>query len=701
MSGADILAIVDDPATIVVDIDPAILAQAVIKFGLDQLDIGTAELRAAADDNRTPPLVKIAEQLGQLIGAGALKEEAFVRKVLENTAIDIGMVRAVGAKNVNAMIADGIKKGRKNPRDLSDIRSAAAAQAAKSGADDTGRARETRDSMSSHGPAQSSARQLDVPAPLVDNEDANVQTDDAPASAVSWGAGGVNEDERDQLNRRLAFFPLTDLGNAERFRERFRDRLKWYPAKETWLAWDGKRWNPERAAEVVKRAEHITVRAIQDEAEAVRQSGRRDVPDAASGALDYLFEEKRDGSQVLYSDKIARWGRSSEALNKVSALSKLGGAYLAVSTDELDADKMKINVNNGTLVISRKLDGDYVSFRAHDPTDLITKISPVDFDPEAQCVEYDKFLARVHPSEAMRIFLHQWLGLSLTGDVSEQKLVYFYGFGANGKSVLMDTASYIAGDYGETVPIETFLDSGRARSAGQASPDLAILPGVRMLRTSEPEKNASLAEAMVKLVTGGEPILARHLNKGFFRFYPQFKLTISGNHKPKISGADDGIWRRFQLVPFNVQIPKEERDRKLSEKLIKEASGILNRFLDGLRLFCDRGLIIPEEVVAATAEYRELSDPLSRFLTACVEVIVGERTQSGELYKVYEAWCKSAGESVWKHRGLTLAMDERGFKRMRSDGAWFLDIKLKRTVHDFGDAGGDDSRDAPDHVGRG
>jgi putative DNA primase/helicase len=65
---------------------------------------------------------------------------------------------------------------------------------------------------------------------------------------------------------------------------------------------------------------------------------------------------------VLFSDKIARWGRASEALNKLGALSKRGAPYFAIGIDKLDADKMKINVNNGTLSVARKSDGDYVSF---------------------------------------------------------------------------------------------------------------------------------------------------------------------------------------------------------------------------------------------------------------------------------------------------------------------------------------------------
>jgi putative DNA primase/helicase len=288
----------------------------------------------------------------------------------------------------------------------------------------------------------------------------------------------------------------------------------------------------------------------------------------------------------------------------------------------------------------------------------------------------------------MRIFLHQWGGLSLTGDVGEQKLAFFHGKGSNGKSVLIDAWSYVAGDYGETVPIETFLDQGKARNAGQATPDLAILPGVRMLRTSEPEKNSKLAEALIKLATGGEPIQARHLNRDFFKFYPQFKLTISGNYRPSISGADEGIWRRMQLVPFMVTIPKEERDVHLGEKLRQEASGILNRLLDGLRQWCDSGLTVPEAVTSATADYRSASDPLGRFLSACVVESSGDRVQSSALYAVFEAWCKASGEATWKQKGFSMAMEERGFKRKQSDVMWFLDIKLIRHVDDFVDAHG-------------
>jgi putative DNA primase/helicase len=700
-----------DSAPAFVDVDPATLAQAIRTFGLEQLNAGLARIRSTEGEDRMPTLAAIAEQLGQLAAAGAIVEQ-FAKASLEDAAAGCGLIRDIGAKAVKSAIAAGLKLGKKSPTDLSEVRRAASA--ALRAPHINGRPREAGDNVISFPadrPAQPPPSSQDAlppspaaPAPPAKgNEFASSQMGDCPEAAASAGDGGAPrepEEDHDALNRRLAFYPLTDLGNAERFRERFRNRLLWNVALG-WLVWDKRRWSRDGADDLVKIAEHETVRAIQEEAEAVRDSGVRDDPDAPRGACDFVVEVKRDGERVLYSDKIARWGRSSEAVNKLGALSKRGSPYFAVSIDKLDADKMKINVGNGTLTVRPRADGDYVHFKPHDPTDLITKLAPVNYDPKAVCPDYDKFLERVQPVKEMRLFLHQWLGLSLTGDVSEQKLAFLYGKGSNGKSVLIDAVSYVAGDYGETVPIETFLDQGKSRSAGQATPDLAILPGVRMLRTSEPEKNSRLAEAMVKLVTGGEPIQARHLNRDFFKFYPQFKLTISGNYRPGISGSDEGIWRRLKLVPFNVYIPKEERDIHLGDKLRAEASGILNRLLDGLRDWCDKGLSEPEAVATATAEYRSASDPLGRFLSICTIASDGDRVQSSVMFEVFSAWCKSSGEKEWSNRGLSMALEERGYKRIQSNVMWWTNVKLIKNKDDFVDSQGHPVRLDGTNVGKG
>jgi len=702
MTGAAVLSLIDQAPAFA---EPQPLSPDELRrAGLAALDHEIQRLRDTEGDARATLLQEIAQAVGGIIGAGAVNE-AFAKALLEEAAASAGLIKDIGAKAVKASIAAALKAGKKAPRDFSAdplmlsqprpgeagnsaaVRLSSSTETDPPAADLPAAPAASRESDNPPDPPASSSSVVPAP-PKERSEFATSQTGDSADGDTGAGGGGrrppVRNEDDGARNMRLAFFPLTDLGNAERFRERYRDKLLWCPAIG-WLAWDGRRWSRDGADDLVKIAEHDTVRAIQDEADVVAESGDKDDDDAEPGARDYVFKVDRDGHKTMYSDKIASWGRASEALNKLGALSKRGAPYFAVAIDKLDADKMMINVRNGTLVVRRRSDGDYVEFKPHDPADLITKLAPVEFDPEAQRPAFDAFLAKVQPRAEMRAFIQQWLGLSLTGDVTEQLLAFFYGKGGNGKSVLIDAVSFVAGDYGETVPIETFLDHGKSRGGGQATPDLAILPGVRFLRTSEPEKGAKLAEAMVKLVTGGEPIQARHLNRDFFKFYPQFKLTMSGNYRPTISGTDEGIWRRVRLVPFGVTIPKEERDIHLHEKLRAEASGILNWLLDGLRVWIDKGLHEPEDVLQATAEYRSASDPLGRFLSQCVIDSIGDRIQSSVLHQVYEAWCASAGENAWKNRGFSLAMDERGYKRKQSDVVWWLDMKLVKSVNDFVD----------------
>src|ERR1035437_1438968 len=113
------------------------------------------------------------------------------------------------------------------------------------------------------------------------------------------GTGGDGKD----LNEQLAFYPQTDLGNAERFRERNVGKILWCPALG-WLAWDGKRWSREAAEEAVKIAEHITVRAVQKEAKAIKGT-----------KLDKVVAYERNGDPIYLSDKLKKWGRASEAAN--------------------------------------------------------------------------------------------------------------------------------------------------------------------------------------------------------------------------------------------------------------------------------------------------------------------------------------------------------------------------------------------------
>lgn len=136
-----------------------------------------------------------------------------------------------------------------------------------------------------------------------------------------------------------------------------------------------------------------------------------------------------------------------------------------------------------------------------------------------------------------------------------------WGTGANGKSTFLNTLQTLFGDYACSTGTETFM-----KKTSEQSNDLARLKGTRLVTTTEVEQGKALSESLIKQITGGDEITARFLYGEFFSFKPTFKIYMATNHKPKIRGADNGIWRRIKMIPFTVTIPPEQRDNDLGEK---------------------------------------------------------------------------------------------------------------------------------------
>lgn len=635
-------------------------------------------------NGRNNGIFHAALKMGGLVAAGAIGEGT-VRAAI--AAVIRGMPHNDDPDGAMATLERGLADGQAKPRDLGEVgRMTRPRGGAGSAVSSTPSAPERFGDPSDPGP---------TPDDVGESHARGSKSEGLPASSGAGRGGRIDVAPDDDLDRHCAFLPLTDLGNAERFRARHGHRFRF--CKELgWFLWDGRRWRllseeKDKVPGEVSLAVFETVRAIRNEAALVVDSGHRPVKNEAGeivsgvkGGLDFIVKQTNT-TTTYFSDSIGAHAKSSEGASRLGCIANLAKAFaeISINADQLDADRMAINVQNGTLRLVQGEEGWAVRLDPHRATDLISKMASVDYEAGAIAPAYDKFLEVVQPEPAMRRFLHQWGGLSLTGDIGEQKLAFFHGKGRNGKSTLVDAWGVVAGDYGGTVAIETFLDQGRGRKGGEATPDLARLPGVRFLRTSEPEKGAKLAEALIKLVTGGEPIDARHLNKGFFTFLPSFKLTISGNHQPKITGHDDGIWRRVMLVPWAVQIEAAAVDRSLPGKLKAEASGILNRLLDGLIDRMANGLIEPDSVVDATRKYRERSDQLGRFLADCVREGPDLRAPSQALFDLFTAWSKATGGAEWTAVGFSKAMEDRGFEKKTSNGVKWLGIEASVSIFEI------------------
>lgn len=530
---------------------------------------------------------------------------------------------------------------------------------------------------------------------------------DAGADRPSSGKGGPADDgappappfqdEADLPERRCATLPLNDVGNGKRFVIHFGDDAMWVP-RVGWFTWDGRRWRKDLDEIEVRRlaqrlgdliAAEIPYLVLDDWQMAIlgrkrelndawaaaetRSQGAGPEADAARAEMDALRPKLTQLAGIekflLALRKDHRgFARTSGNTSRIDAVLKEGGIGLARPFEALDADPLSVACENGVMVF-RVEPGDSgqgmtdmaaFSLVPHARDQLITKMMPVAYDPDARAPRFEAFLRRVLPDPGIRDFLQRWFGLSMTALTGEQKLVFLHGMGANGKSVLVDIMARMLGDYASTAKIESLTGKNR-RGGSDATPDLIPLMGARMVRASEPEEGERLQEGIIKELTGGEPILIRALHSDFIETLPVFKLTISGNHKPEIRGQDDGIWRRVLLVPFDIQIPKAERDKQLGDKLWAERAGILNWMIEGLLSYLEGGLREPAAVLDATAEYREESDPLGHFLMdACVVTgDPGDSELSRDLSRAFNFWMDERGDGQWQPQTISRRLKEK------------------------------------------
>jgi len=446
---------------------------------------------------------------------------------------------------------------------------------------------------------------------------------------------------------------LTDLGNARRLVKQFGDKIRFCHEGKRWYRYTGMRWKPDTDGAVERLAKKI----------ARRLSGQSAV----------------EGSDISQK-RITAWAMASESRGRITAMIDLAKSELGIPVDlaELDSDPWLLNFRNGTVDLRTG------KLRKHEPADLCTKIIPFEFEPDAACPLFKKFLRRIFDNNVALIqFVQRAFGYSLTGSTREQVILVFWGSGANGKSTLLETIRAGLGDYACTADSSLLM----TKTHDGVRNDVARLAGARFVSTGETEAGRYLSEALVKQLTGSDKVTARFLYSEFFEFDAQFKVFLATNHKPIIRGNDNAIWRRIRLVPFLISIPDSEQDKSLSLKLRKELPGIIAWAVRGCLRWQEIGLTQPEEVLTATQAYRNEMDILGAFLRdRCLEG-EGFGVTARELYATYRVWCETNGERPLTQQRFGVALADRGFRRSRTGRARFWLGLQCRNTGDANDAG--------------
>lgn len=427
---------------------------------------------------------------------------------------------------------------------------------------------------------------------------------------------------------KIKTFALNDFGLGERFVHHCGKYARFCKSWGMWLLWDGKRWKPDETGEVEEWGRQV-IKKIPEEAAAVSDD------DVRSRILKFA-------AKCCHRNYLENMLRMAQTMPGIP-----------VTPAQLDKDTWVINCDNGTLDLKTG------TLKPHNPQDMITKVTPLEYRKSVFCPTFMKFLNRIfNGNKDLISFVQRAAGYSLTGSTVEQVLFLCHGSGANGKSTLINAICECLGDYGTSTPMTTFVD----RQAGAATNDIARMRGLRIITALETNKGGYLDEGTVKQLTGGDPISARFLHKEFFEFMPTFKFWLGFNHKPVIKGTDYGIWRRIKLIPFEETISEDEKDKQLPEKLKSEMPGILSWMVEGCLEWQREGLKSPLEIESATSEYRDEMDVFGDFLKTWCVIDPNVKSRNDEFYKYYELYCKESNIRAMSGKRIVAAMKERGFK---------------------------------------
>ena len=239
-------------------------------------------------------------------------------------------------------------------------------------------------------------------------------------------------------------YPWTEIGYGRLFADCYRDIARFVPERKSWYCYRDGIW----AADVNGLQ---TMELCKELADALMIH-----------ALTIQNEQQRKEYLKNYSKWQVR--RTRETILKDAQ------SIHPISIGDFDSDPYVFNCHNGTLHL------DTMTFTPHNPDDRLTKISPVDYDPNARCDRFLSFVNEITSGDADKArFLQKMLGYGMSGDTRYECLFILYGATTrNGKGTLCESVLKVLGTYGCTARPETLSMKINANSHNP-SEDIARL----------------------------------------------------------------------------------------------------------------------------------------------------------------------------------------------------------------------------------
>lgn len=453
----------------------------------------------------------------------------------------------------------------------------------------------------------------------------------------------------------------------------FRDQFVFVKNTEEWFVWAGNVWKRDKMGRALAAVEQVALLYLKE-----YQRLSNVIIDMTKNGAEKEETAPLQNIQKKILERV-RQLRGPMRRTACLAFSHTIDQPLAITGEEMDNQPMLFPVANGVI------DLETGKCKPGRPADYLSMSSPIEWKGiEEPAPLWEQTLReifncdRARDDQSIVEYLQRLFGYAMTGLVQEKVFPVLYGkTGWNGRSLIVETISYIMGDFAGSIPAEMLLSQRINKSASGPSPDIMSLKGLRMAFASEIDEGQRFSAAKIKWLTGKDELTGRNPHDKYpTRFYPTHKLFVMTNTLPEAAANDQAFWERLHLIPFEVSFvnrdPQEYYERRanltLDRELKKEASGILAWLVRGCLLWQKYGLNPPQIIRDKSNEYRLNEDILADFIDECCIREPGAEEQSSKLYNRFVTWFEeNHGKKVWSGTKFGKQLSQK-FTKRKSNG---------------------------------
>jgi P4 family phage/plasmid primase-like protien len=466
-----------------------------------------------------------------------------------------------------------------------------------------------------------SAAKYDPGQDLPDWPPKNASTDDLPPSPPALAEVDEELESTDPRN--------TDRYNALEFARLTTGELIWTP-EMGWLVWAGNRWKPD----------------------------------------DLLIHEKMIGRLIgflRYQVSAVTTQEAEVLMKRITRLESAGGcagclkfaqSTMARHITDFDTDPLLVNFQNCTLNLRT------MTMQPHDPTDLITRICAVNYDPAAVDSTWENFIETALPDVEVRRTFQNFMGSCLTGLCKDKAILIPNGPTDTGKTTAVEPCFNVLGSVSdggyastwEAEVVERSRPVNHDEKKNQAR-------GARLIVIGELTRGSRFNDGFLKRFSGGDTVSARALYKSTYDYRPQAKLVMHTNYVPR--SPDKALQNRLKLLPFqHVFVERDEGVKSYLENNTQALMAVAAWMVRGYVDWSTNGLGKMPWLEEHMQKYRIDSDPVEAFLIDNMDSCSPEESISVEIcWNWYQTYTLASGDKPFTRRAFERALEERGFRK--------------------------------------